>query len=151
MSLGGGGESQVMKDAIEYAYRKGVVIIAAAGNENNNSASYPARYARVIGVGATDAQGERAEFSNYGAGVDIAAPGGGHGSKIWQETIDPETNLPQLLAASKAPAWQLPTSQVSPRSSNLQVLLNHQKYSPFSNSLSAKSSKIPKTFTELDI
>ena len=94
MSLGGGGESQVMKDAIEYAYRKGVVIIAAAGNENNNSASYPARYAHVIGVGATDAQGERAEFSNYGAGVDIAAPGGGHGSKIWQETIDPETNLP---------------------------------------------------------
>jgi serine protease len=94
MSLGGGGESQVMKDAIEYAYRKGVVIIAAAGNENNNSASYPARYAHVIGVGATDAQGERAEFSNYGAGVDIAAPGGGNGSKIWQETIDPDTKTP---------------------------------------------------------
>jgi serine protease len=94
MSLGGGGESQVMKDAIDYAYSKGVVIIAAAGNENNNSASYPARYAHVIGVGATDAQGERAEFSNYGAGVDISAPGGGNGSKIWQETIDPDTNTP---------------------------------------------------------
>lgn len=94
MSLGGGGESQVMKDAIDYAYNKGVVIIAAAGNENNNSASYPARYAHVIGVGATDAQGERAEFSNYGAGVDIAAPGGGNGSKIWQETIDPDSNTP---------------------------------------------------------
>ncbi len=94
MSLGGGGESQVMKDAIDYAYNKGVVIIAAAGNENNNSASYPARYAHVIGVGATDAQGERAEFSNYGAGVDISAPGGGNGSKIWQETIDPDTNTP---------------------------------------------------------
>jgi serine protease len=96
MSLGGGGESQVMKDAIDYAYNKGVVIIAAAGNENNNSASYPARYAHVIGVGATDAQGERAEFSNYGAGVDISAPGGGHGSKIWQETIDPDTNTPMI-------------------------------------------------------
>jgi serine protease len=94
MSLGGGGESQVMKDAIDYAYKKGVTLIAAAGNENNNSASYPARYAHVIGVGATDAQGERAEFSNYGAGVDIAAPGGGHGSRIWQETIDPDTNTP---------------------------------------------------------
>ena len=94
MSLGGGGESQVMKDAIDYAHRKGVVIIAAAGNENAESASYPARYAHVIGVAASDAQGERAEFSNYGAGVDIAAPGGGHGSKIWQETIDPETNTP---------------------------------------------------------
>ena len=94
MSLGGGGESQVMKDAIDYAYNKGVVIIAAAGNEGNNSASYPARYAHVIGVGATDAQGERAEFSNYGAGVDISAPGGGNGSEIWQETIDPDTNTP---------------------------------------------------------
>jgi serine protease len=96
MSLGGGGESQVMKDAIDYAHGKGVVIIAAAGNENTNSASYPARYAHVIGVAASDAQGERAEFSNYGAGVDIAAPGGGHGSKIWQETIDPETNTPVI-------------------------------------------------------
>jgi serine protease len=94
MSLGGGGENQVMKDAIEYAHNKGVVIIAAAGNENAESASYPARYAHVIGVGALDAQDERAEFSNYGAGVNIAAPGGGHGSKIWQETIDPSTNTP---------------------------------------------------------
>ncbi len=94
MSLGGGGESQVLKDAIDYAYNKGAVIIAAAGNENSNSASYPARYAHVIGVGATDAQGNRAEFSNYGAGVDISAPGGGNGSKIWQETIDPDTNTP---------------------------------------------------------
>ncbi len=94
MSLGGGGESQIMKDAIEYAHAKGVVIVAAAGNENNDSSSYPARYARVISVAATDAQNEKAEFSNYGAGVDIAAPGGGHGSKIWQETIDPETDEP---------------------------------------------------------
>jgi serine protease len=94
MSLGGGGESQIMKDAIEYAHSKGVVIVAAAGNENRDSASYPARYARVISVAATDAQNEKAEFSNYGAGVDIAAPGGGNGSKIWQETIDPETEEP---------------------------------------------------------
>ncbi len=97
MSLGGGGESQIMKDAIDYAHSKGVVIIAAAGNENRNSSSYPARYARVISVAATDAQNEKAEFSNYGAGVDIAAPGGGHGSKVWQETIDPQTNTPVIL------------------------------------------------------
>ncbi len=97
MSLGGGGESQVMKDAIEYAYNKGVVIVAAAGNENRDSASYPARYARVISVAAIDAQGEKAEFSNYGAGIDISAPGGGNGSSIWQETIDPRTNAPIVV------------------------------------------------------
>jgi serine protease len=96
MSLGGGGESSVMKDAINYAHNKGVTIVAAAGNENNNSASYPARYPHVIGVAAYDAKGEKAEFSNYGAGVDITAPGGGHGSKIWQETIDADTNQPTL-------------------------------------------------------
>ncbi|MFM7788279.1 MAG: S8 family serine peptidase, partial [Microcystis panniformis] len=41
MSLGGGGETQVMKEAIEYAYSKGVVIVAAAGNADDNSAAYP--------------------------------------------------------------------------------------------------------------
>lgn len=90
MSLGGGGESHLMKDAIEYAHRKGVVIIAAAGNENQNSASYPARYPYVIGVSALGPDGERAPYSNFGAGVDISAPGGSDAGKILQETIDPE-------------------------------------------------------------
>jgi serine protease len=97
MSLGGGGESAVMKEAIDYAHGKGVVIVAAAGNENENAASYPARYNHVIGVAAFDAKGEKAEFSNFGAGVDIAAPGGGHGSKVWQETIDPDGGSPQII------------------------------------------------------
>lgn len=90
MSLGGGGESHLMKDAIDYAHRKGVVIIAAAGNENQNSASYPARYPHVIGVSALGSDGEKAPYSNFGAGVDISAPGGSDAGKILQETIDPE-------------------------------------------------------------
>jgi serine protease len=97
MSLGGGGESAVMKEAIDYAHSKGVVIVAAAGNENTGSASYPARYNHVIGVAAFDAQGQKAEFSNFGAGVDIAAPGGGHGSRVWQETIDPDGGGAQII------------------------------------------------------
>ncbi len=97
MSLGGGGESALMKEAIDYAHAKGVVIVAAAGNENQGSASYPARYNHVIGVAAFDAKGEKAEFSNFGAGVDIAAPGGGHGSRVWQETIDPDGGAAQVI------------------------------------------------------
>ena len=93
MSLGGGGESQIMAEAIDYAYRKGVVIIAAAGNENQNSASYPARYPHVIGVAAYDAATEKAPYSNFGAGVDISAPGGSDAGKIFQDTIDPETGV----------------------------------------------------------
>jgi serine protease len=92
MSLGGGGESHLMKDAIDYAHRKGVVIIAAAGNENNNGASYPARYPHVIGVSALGADNEKAPYSNFGAGVDISAPGGSDAGKILQETIDPDNN-----------------------------------------------------------
>ncbi|MEB3338449.1 MAG: S8 family peptidase [Leptolyngbyaceae bacterium] len=103
MSLGGGGASQVLEDAINYAYNKGVVLVGAAGNEGSNSASYPARYPHVISVSALDAAGEKAFYSNFGAGVDIAAPGGSLQDEtstggILQNTIDPETGKPIFAA-----------------------------------------------------
>ena len=91
MSLGGGGASSMMEEAIKYAHSKGVVIIAAAGNENNNSSSYPARYPDVISVSAIDAAGKKAPYSNFGAGVDISAPGGSEAGKIIQNTVNPRT------------------------------------------------------------
>lgn len=91
MSLGGPGESQLMEEAIDYAYHKGVFIVAAAGNADENSASYPARYPRVVGVAALDSTGVKAPYSNFGAGVDISAPGGSETGKIRQETINSET------------------------------------------------------------
>ncbi len=96
MSLGGGGESQLMQAAVNYAHSKGVVIIAAAGNAGQNSAAYPARYPHVLGVSALDPTGSKAPYSNFGAGVDIAAPGGlTQGSDrtggILQNTINPDT------------------------------------------------------------
>ena len=96
MSLGGGGESLAMAEAINYAHKKGVLIIAAVGNSGQNSASYPARYPHVLGVGALDSSGQKAAYSNFGAGVGITAPGGfiagdnGAGG-ILQNTIDPST------------------------------------------------------------
>ncbi|WNZ44922.1 DUF5942 domain-containing protein [Leptolyngbya boryana CZ1] len=95
LSLGGGGESVVMRDAIDYAHSKGVVVIAAAGNSNRNAADYPARYPHAIAVAALDASGAKAPYSNFGAGVDIAAPGGsteqGESGGILQNTFNPET------------------------------------------------------------
>lgn len=91
LSLGGGGESKLMQEAIDYAYYKGLVLVAAAGNSNQNSASYPARYPHVIGVTALDSAGKKAGYSNFGAGIDISAPGGSETAKILQETIDPST------------------------------------------------------------
>jgi serine protease len=95
MSLGGSGESQLMQEAIDYAHSKGVVVVAAAGNSNQNAAGYPARYPKVIGVSALNSAGTKAFYSNFGAGVDISAPGGdtkeGDLGGILQNTIDPET------------------------------------------------------------
>jgi serine protease len=90
MSLGGGGESKLMQEAIDYAHNKGVIIVAAAGNENTDGVSYPARYPHVIGVSAFGPDGEKADYSNFGAGVDISAPGGSGNDTgaILQETIN---------------------------------------------------------------
>ncbi len=76
MSLGGGGESKLMREAISYAHHKGVTIICAAGNEGRSRASYPAAYPYAIGVSSVGPDGSLAPYSNYGTGVDIAAPGG---------------------------------------------------------------------------
>ena len=96
MSLGGGGESSAMAEAIDYAHKKGVLVIAAAGNSGQNSASYPARYPHVLGVAALDSSGQKADYSNFGAGVDVSAPGGSTSEEnaaggILQNTIDPST------------------------------------------------------------
>ncbi|NJK37179.1 MAG: peptidase S8 [Oscillatoriales cyanobacterium SM2_3_0] len=102
LSLGGSGESSLMQEAIDYAYGKGVVVVAAAGNSGENAAGYPARYPHVIGVAAVDATGKKTPYSNFGAGVDISAPGGltdtDEMGGILQETIDPETGSPTFAA-----------------------------------------------------
>src|SRR3990167_4668347 len=75
LSLGGSYDSQALKDAVNYAWGKGVVIVAAAGNSNNSRALYPAYYTNSIAVAATDSSDNKASFSSYGWWVDLAAPG----------------------------------------------------------------------------
>jgi thermitase len=75
MSWGGMYKSQLIKDALDYAYGKGVVLVAAAGNDNFELKSYPSGYDNVIAVGATDENDKRAYFSTYGDWIDVAAPG----------------------------------------------------------------------------
>ncbi|XP_072030115.1 aqualysin-1-like [Amphiura filiformis] len=75
MSLGGGASSS-MDRAVANMHNAGVVVSVAAGNSNDNACSYsPARASEAITVGATDSRDSRASFSNYGACVDIFAPG----------------------------------------------------------------------------
>jgi serine protease len=63
--------------AVRFAARRGVVVVAAAGNFERPAISYPARARTVISVGATTEHGCRARYSNVGRGLDIVAPGGG--------------------------------------------------------------------------
>lgn len=74
LSLGSQGNSRILEHAVNYAWGHGVVVVAAAGNENTGRPSYPAAYRNVISVSATDLQNRRARFSNYGK-IDVAAPG----------------------------------------------------------------------------
>jgi subtilisin family serine protease len=61
--------------AIDYAYRQGCVLVAAAGNNNTDDLVFPASYEQVIAVSAIDQNDLKAEFSNFGSYVDFCAPG----------------------------------------------------------------------------
>jgi serine protease len=98
LSLGGHGNSRLLRKALAYADEKQVVVVAAVGNQRQGTALFPARYPKVIGVAATapnlPAEPIVAPYSNYGAGVDLAAPGGATVGSfvappgIWQNTLN---------------------------------------------------------------
>ncbi len=75
MSLGATTYSLGEALAVEYAARRGILLVAAAGNNGSNRYFYPAAHAQVIGVAATDASDWVAGFSNRGDFVSVAAPG----------------------------------------------------------------------------
>lgn len=75
MSLGGLGYSGAFQKAVDSAYKQGIALFAASGNDGGMNYTYPACYAHVISVAATDTNNERAGFSNYGDKVDLSAPG----------------------------------------------------------------------------
>ncbi|SNQ61440.1 S8 family peptidase [Candidatus Methanoperedens nitratireducens] len=77
MSFGSWFPSKAMEDATKYAvYTKGTLAFAAAGNDGLQLNTYPAAYNWILAVAAVGYDGNRAAYSNHGAFVDIAAPGG---------------------------------------------------------------------------
>ena len=93
MSFGSDFRSISLKKACDNAYRSGVLLVAAAGNDGyspgKGNVDYPARYDSVIAVAATESNDNRASFSSTGPDVELAAPGvdiystvpGGYGTK----------------------------------------------------------------------
>ncbi|MEM2904675.1 MAG: S8 family peptidase [Candidatus Bathyarchaeia archaeon] len=77
MSLGGTTDSQALKRAVDLAYSRGLLIVAAAGNaaEGSDGILYPARYESVIAVGAVDSSNHAAGFSRKGPELELTAPG----------------------------------------------------------------------------
>ena len=78
LSLGADFDSAVLSDTIHSAIAQGVVVVAAAGNDNSATPHHPADLPGVLSVTAVDGALQKAAFANYGAGwVDLAAPGVG--------------------------------------------------------------------------
>ena len=75
MSWGGRERSFVLRDAVDYAYARGVLMIAASGNESEGDSIFPAGYRKVISVAATEQHKQKFYQSNFGASIDIGAPG----------------------------------------------------------------------------
>ncbi len=77
LSLGWNGrsDSPVMRELVDLARNQGIFVVAAAGNDGTEALAYPCHYSNVVCVGAHDHTGNLADFSNFGNGVDIAAPG----------------------------------------------------------------------------
>ena len=75
MSFSTGLNSGILQNAIDAANAKGVICIAAAGNDGQAISVWPASYASVIGVGSTNNSDTRSLFSNYGTVASLAAPG----------------------------------------------------------------------------
>jgi subtilisin family serine protease len=76
LSLGGNADSYILKDACQYAFDKGCVLVAAAGDTGSEEVQFPAAYdALCLAVGSTDANDILAPTSNRGPQIDVVAPG----------------------------------------------------------------------------
>jgi thermitase len=115
LSLGGSAFSQALQDAVDYAYNRGALLIAAAGNNGTNVATYPAAFPHVMAIAATHTSDQRANFSNYNTYISVAAPGVDIYSTYWTSTTGPTY------------AYKSGTSMATPLVSGLAGLLISQE------------------------
>lgn len=98
MSLGSAYPSKVMENACNYAAKKGVLIVCAAGNSFREGVGYPAAYPSCLAVSAVGPSGELAKYSSWGKQVAIAAPGGDMiDSKDPKDGILQNTNMSEKI------------------------------------------------------
>ena len=98
MSFGGNGISVTGQLIIQTANNRGIVLIAAAGNNNENTLFYPAAWPEVFAVGSTNSLDEKSGFSNYGTWVDVMAPG----SSIYSLAAESDSSFTTMSGTSMA-------------------------------------------------
>jgi len=120
LSLGGSGAcSATFQSAINDVVARGTVVVVAAGNSNADAANtQPSRCSNVIAVAATTRNGGRAGYSNYGAKVAIAAPGGGGNDGVLS-TLNSGTTTP----GADSYAWFQGTSMATPHVAGVASLM----------------------------
>ncbi len=116
MSWGGYGSSSTAAAVINYAWNKGVILVAAAGNNNNAIPFYPASYSNVISVASTNQSDQKSSFSSYGSTVDVSAPGEGILSTVPFNTYacySGTSMASPMVAGLCGLVWSVDTSQSS--------------------------------------
>jgi serine protease len=126
MSLGGPFPVGAIRNAVKYAREKGVVVVAAAGNDGRGRVGYPARYPEVIAVAATQFDETTTFYSNWGTQIALAAPGGnvrvdqngdGKPDGVLQNTV-----VPGNISRNDY-LWFMGTSMASPHVAGVAALL----------------------------
>ncbi len=135
LSLGGNSPSKTLENAVNYAWSKGAVVVAAAGNCGCQSKIYPAAYRNAIAVAATNNQDKKASFSSYGAKwVDVAAPG--------QDIFSTFPNHPYVINKSLNYDYGSGTSMATPMTAAAAALIWS---TPYGTSAQAVRSRLEST------